>query len=268
MLAAAARGGGYVTKFDVFISYAREDEPTAKAACERLEAAGMRCWVAPRDIAPSDKWAAVIVAAIKDCRLMVLIFSSNANQSEHVNREVPLAFENKIPVVVFRIEDISPLGNLANYLTSVQWLDALTLPLEEHLNNLVARVAQRQPSGSAGEKRNSWALGRKLDEIVVETGLGLGYRPGNHIDASRYKVTSTVCQIVDDPARWSAHVNDQSVVVGWAGYDAKTGYLPPEHYLAHAFREGLIEACSRGLLAGQGPDGKLLVRMRDEGERW
>ena len=30
-------------------------------------------------------------------------------------------------------------------------------------------------------------LPRKLDEIVVETGLALGYRPGNHIDASRYK---------------------------------------------------------------------------------
>ena len=111
-------------------------------------------------------------------------------------------------------------------------------------------------------------LGRKLDEIVVETGLALGYRPGNHIDASRYKVTSTVCQIVDDPARWSAHVNDQSVVVGWAGYDPKTAYLPPEHYLAHAFREGLIDACRSGLLTGQGPDGKLLVRMRDEGDRW
>jgi hypothetical protein len=71
-------------------------------------------------------------------------------------------------------------------------------------------------------------------------------------------VTSTVCQIVDDPARWSARVNDQSVVVGWAGYDSKTGYLPPEHYLAHAFREGLIDACRGRPLTGQGPDGKLL----------
>jgi S-adenosylmethionine synthetase len=111
-------------------------------------------------------------------------------------------------------------------------------------------------------------LRRKLDEIVVETGLTLGYRPGNHIDASRYKVTSTVCQLVGDPARWSARVNDQSVVVGWAGYDLKTAYLPPEHYLAHAFREGLIEACRSGALTGQGPDGKLLVRMRDEGDCW
>ena len=103
---------------------------------------------------------------------------------------------------------------------------------------------------------------------MVETGLALGYRPGNHIDASRYKVTSTVCQLVDDPARWSARVNDQTVVVGWAGYDLKTAYLPPEHYLAHAFREGLIDACRSGALTGQGPDGKLLVRMRDEGDHW
>ena len=112
-------------------------------------------------------------------------------------------------------------------------------------------------------------LRRQLEEIVVETGLALGYAPGNHIDARRYKVTSIVCQLLDDPTRWSACVNDQSVVVGWAGYDRKTQYLPPEHYLAHSFREGLIEACrSGGALAGQGPDGKLLVRLREEGESW
>jgi S-adenosylmethionine synthetase len=50
--------------------------------------------------------------------------------------------------------------------------------------------------------------------------------------------------------------------------DSKTGYLPPEHYLAHAFREGLIDACRGGPLTGQGPDGKLLVRLRDEDDRW
>src|SRR5262249_54393636 len=37
-----------------------------------------------------------------------------------------------------------------------------------------------------------------------------------------------------------------------SGYDSKTGYLPPEHYVAHAFREGLIEACGAGALANLG----------------
>ena len=34
-------------------------------------------------------------------------------------------------------------------------------------------------------------LAKSMRDIVVETGLALGYVPGNHIDANRYKVTST-----------------------------------------------------------------------------
>jgi S-adenosylmethionine synthetase len=63
-------------------------------------------------------------------------------------------------------------------------------------------------------------------------------------------------------------VNDQSVVVGWAGYDAKTHYLPPEHYLAHIFREALTRSCHNGALTGQGPDGKLMVRVREQSDGW
>lgn len=38
--------------FDIFISYSSQDKPTADAACAVLEAAGIRCWIAPRDIMP------------------------------------------------------------------------------------------------------------------------------------------------------------------------------------------------------------------------
>ncbi len=109
---------------------------------------------------------------------------------------------------------------------------------------------------------------KTIPKIVLETGLAIGYISGNHIDASRYKVTSTICQRVGDPAQWSSEVNDQAVVIGWAGYDDKTRYLPPEHYLAHIFREALAESCRGGLLKGQGPDGKFVARLREEGDRW
>jgi hypothetical protein len=35
---------------DVFISHARKDKKIADAICEKLEAAELRCWIAPRDI--------------------------------------------------------------------------------------------------------------------------------------------------------------------------------------------------------------------------
>ncbi len=109
---------------------------------------------------------------------------------------------------------------------------------------------------------------RPLDDIVREVGRAIGYVRGNAIDASRYQVTDTVCQFVRDPREWTNHVNDQSIVIGWAGYDAKTDYLSPEHFLADRFRGALFDSCREGELTGQGPDGKLLVRVRENPDAW
>ena len=36
--------------FDVFVSHSLKDKAIAEAVCSRLEAAKIRCWIAPRDI--------------------------------------------------------------------------------------------------------------------------------------------------------------------------------------------------------------------------
>lgn len=111
-------------------------------------------------------------------------------------------------------------------------------------------------------------LAKTERDIVVEVGKAIGYRDGNCIDADRYCVNSTICLSQADPRQWSHHVNDQSIVIGWAGYDEKTRFLPPEHFLCHQFRDALVSACTHGRLRGHGPDGKLLVRFREEGSAW
>ena len=107
-----------------------------------------------------------------------------------------------------------------------------------------------------------------LEDIVLQTGNEVGYCNGNFIDIRKYNITSTVCQQVADPRRWVQKVNDQCISIGYAGYDAKTLYLPPEHFVGHVFRQALIDACKHGYLKGEGPDGKLLVRMREEQDGW
>jgi S-adenosylmethionine synthetase len=109
---------------------------------------------------------------------------------------------------------------------------------------------------------------RPLDDIVREVGREIGYVGGNAIDAERSQVTDTVCRFVRDPREWTNHVNDQAVVIGWAGYDEKTDYLSPEHFLADRLRGVLFDSCRQGELAGQGPDGKLLVRIRENPDAW
>jgi S-adenosylmethionine synthetase len=111
-------------------------------------------------------------------------------------------------------------------------------------------------------------LARPLADIVREVGHAIGYRPGTALDAGRYRVIDSVCQFVRDPREWTDHVNDQCISIGWAGYDDKVNYLPPEHFLVHHFRQALAASCQSGRLAGNGPDGKLLVRLRENAEDW
>jgi ferredoxin len=144
--------------FDIFISYPNQDKAVADAACAQLEAHGIRCWIAPRDLAPGTNWPAAIVDAIDRCRAMVVIFSSSTNASKQVHREVQRAFDREVPVVPFRIENVSPEATLAFFMGSVHWLDALTPPLEQHLQKLVATVKPFARMASFGARE---AEGRK-----------------------------------------------------------------------------------------------------------
>jgi len=121
---------------DVYISYSHVDKAAADAACATLEKAGIRCWIAPRDITPGDEWSAAIIKAIDQCRAMVLIFSQNANSSRQIRREVERAITVGIPLVPVRIEDVVPTESLAYFMGTVHWLDAMTPPFENHLVKL------------------------------------------------------------------------------------------------------------------------------------
>jgi S-adenosylmethionine synthetase len=89
-------------------------------------------------------------------------------------------------------------------------------------------------------------------DVVVATGIDVGYTNGNHIDARKYRVTDTVCRNIGDPTRWTGHVNDQAICIGWAGYDEKVDWLPIEHWLARSFAMAVRVVQVRAV-EGQGP---------------
>jgi len=126
----------------VFISHASKDKATADAVCQQLESARIKCWIAPRDIKAGSDWTEGIIEGIDSCQVFVLVFSENANVSEHVRREVAKAFSLGLAVIPFRIENVVPHGSLAYFLGTVHWLDAITAPLDRHLGDLTERVKQ------------------------------------------------------------------------------------------------------------------------------
>src|SRR5215475_13269989 len=131
--------------FDIFISYSSKDKTVADAVCARMESAGIRCWIAPRDILPGRSYGESIIEAIQRARLMVLVFSSNANASVHIPKEVERAVSNGVAVIPFRIENVLPGTSLDYFIGSVHWLDAMTPPLEKHLEDLVVTVRRSLP---------------------------------------------------------------------------------------------------------------------------
>src|SRR5258708_1278882 len=91
-------------EYDVFVSYSSKDKYAADAVVATLEGAGIRCWIAPRDVQPGAEWSASIVEAIARSRAMVLIYSQHANTSQQVMREVERAVSKGIALIPLRLE--------------------------------------------------------------------------------------------------------------------------------------------------------------------
>ena len=89
---------------DVFISYSSKDKKVADAVCAALESVKIRCWVAPRDVLAGEIWQEAIANAIEKSHIMVLIFSSNSNNSKDVSKD--------------QARDISSVGTKMQYLPS------------------------------------------------------------------------------------------------------------------------------------------------------
>jgi hypothetical protein len=71
---------------------------------------------------------------------MVLIFSANANDSRQTHREIERAVSKGVPIIPLRIEEVVPTKSMEYFLGAIHWLDALTPPLEKHLQQLAEAV--------------------------------------------------------------------------------------------------------------------------------
>jgi hypothetical protein len=78
---------------------------------------------------------------------MVLVFSSHANDSQQIPREVAYAVRAKVAIIQVRIEDVEPNDNLRYLLETSQWLDAFASPFAQHLEGIAeaVKVTLEQP---------------------------------------------------------------------------------------------------------------------------
>jgi len=123
-----------------FVSHSSKDKLIADAICARLENQGIRCWIAPRDVDPGRDFSDQIAEALEKSAVMVMVVSSGSNSSRHVKSEIDRAFSLGQVIVPFRVENIELDKGLAYYLSKTHWLDAVSPPLEQHIDHLAATI--------------------------------------------------------------------------------------------------------------------------------
>ena len=162
---------------DVFISYSSKDKHIADAVCHELEENRIKCWIAPRDVLAGMAYARQIIHAIKDCEILILIFSSSANESQHVSNEIDQGFKANKPIIPFVIEESNVNDELDYYLSRKHWLVAYP-DYKQKTETLIKTVLQ--------------LLGRKINN--VEDGPDCGPVKMVKVESGTFTMGATIEQ--------------------------------------------------------------------------
>lgn len=142
----------------VFISYSSKQLKEAIQVCDYLEARGILCWMAPRNIDPGSNYASQIVQAIRESSALVLLASNHTNASGHVSNEVSLAFDNKKTIIPFKLEKVDFSDEYLYYLGRKHWIDAFadfSAALEALLHTLNTITPEQNVSQDVTESINA-----------------------------------------------------------------------------------------------------------------
>jgi len=191
---------------DVFVSYSNKDKTVADFIVASLEAAGIRCWYAPRDIRPGGDWAKEIVAAIKESSIFLLIFSANANSSQRVLDELNLAISREAVILPFRIENLDPVGAMQLHLSARHWLDAFDPSWQDYTDKLIKAISavlkgsekelstlltEKGFKPVAREKPKRVGLFITTVLVVIISAVGVLFGPGLWESLQKVEVTET-----------------------------------------------------------------------------
>ena len=145
-------------RYDVFISYSREDHDQAMALQDQFQARGLTAFVAPRQISGGARWRNEIRSGISESREFVVLASKASLTSDWVLAECGAAwgFDKRITPVLI---DVAPDSLPA-------WLEEYHCSDLNKIDELITHLA-----GNRGRvKRFSSGIARELQLVEVKSG--------------------------------------------------------------------------------------------------
>ena len=155
-----------MSTFDAFISSGGKDREIAFRLVARLEADGLSCWIAPRNIDVGRPFQDELVRGIEHSDALVVLCSSTSLKSAHVNREVERADSKQKRILPIFIEDVEPTGPLSYYFGSLQRLLVAERTVEGYAKDVAellhGKGAPREARSEGITADSLVALGRSI----------------------------------------------------------------------------------------------------------
>ena len=132
-------------QYDIFISYSHLDSQLAKSLYLRFNAAGLRCFLAEKDIAAAEKWEERIHEALRASQRILLVITPHSKNSPWPLTEAGAAWALEKPLIpalayVNVTELIAPIA--AHQARLIQ------TPEESHTSLVKCPLTARLPMGT------------------------------------------------------------------------------------------------------------------------
>lgn len=195
----------------IFITYSSKDQKVARTICTALENRGLACWISFRNVKPGQNYQEQIVKAIRTAKIMVLVFTANANNSNEIKKELALASQHNLIVIPVRIEDVTPSEAFAYEFATRQWID-LFGDWEDSITRLVEMIAAAisEPQSGNGTKAG-----------LLSAGGASALAPGKSTAAAA-PATGPASLLQRPSTRWAAIAGVAAIVAVVIAYEAGT----------------------------------------------
>lgn len=107
----------------IFLSFSSQNQAVADKVFSRLKHEGFDVWYSNDAVAAGQNYAKDIVMALQASKCIVLLYSTAASNSVHVQKELDLALKYKKTIYPLRIEEIEPAEAMEYFLSGSQYVD-------------------------------------------------------------------------------------------------------------------------------------------------
>ena len=148
---------------------------------DRLDAAGVSVWIDQMSIEGATMWSQEIVAAIRNCKVLILAISENSADSENVVKEVALASEGRKRILPVYLESAEIPESMAYQLAGIQRVeffegdeDAGQQSVIRALAKLGVKVSEEASTAAAPKRTSHGASHAVTGQVPKSEGAAWG----------------------------------------------------------------------------------------------